>query len=49
MNCDSGALVTLLGSSYKNTGVQPLMDAMIKYLPSPGDRRHEFAKFYGGV
>jgi len=47
LNCDSGALVTLLGSSYKNTGVQPLMDAMIKYLPSPEDRRHEFAKFYG--
>lgn len=28
----------LLGSAYKNTGVQPLMDAVIKYLPAPNER-----------
>jgi elongation factor G len=26
-----------LGSAYKNVGVQPLMDAVIKYLPAPCD------------
>lgn len=29
------AVPMLLGSSYKNVGVQPLMDAVILYLPSP--------------
>jgi elongation factor G len=27
----------LLGSAYKNVGVQPLLDAVIRYLPSPPD------------
>ncbi len=27
----------LLGSAYKNKGVQPLLDAVIRYLPSPAD------------
>merc|ERR1740128_80825 len=35
---DSGALVTMLGSSYTNVGVQPLMDALIHYCATPTDR-----------
>ncbi|KAF7991867.1 hypothetical protein HCN44_010668 [Aphidius gifuensis] len=31
------AIPVLLGSSYKNIGVQPLMDAVILYLPSPSN------------
>ncbi|MCY0885061.1 MAG: elongation factor G, partial [Firmicutes bacterium] len=34
----SGRLVPVLcGSSYRNKGVQPLMDAVVDYLPSPAD------------
>jgi elongation factor G len=29
----------LLGSALKNKGVQPLLEAVTRYLPSPGDRR----------
>lgn len=28
----------LLGSAYKNTGVQPLMDAVLQFLPAPNER-----------
>ena len=30
-----------LGSAYRNKGVQPLLDDVIRYLPSPIDRTHE--------
>ena len=32
------ATPVLCGSSLKNIGVQPLMDAIINYLPSPEER-----------
>ncbi len=31
----------LVGSAYKNVGVQPLLDAVLKYLPSPKDIDNE--------
>ena len=36
----------LLGSSYKNIGVQPLMDAMIQYLPSPIEVTKAYTRYY---
>lgn len=35
---------TLVGSSFKHVGVQSLMDAIVKYLPSPEDRREQLSK-----
>jgi len=39
-------IAVLCGSSYKNIGVQPLMDSIVSYLPSPKDRHHEFVEAY---
>ena len=35
---DRKIVPAMLGSAYKNKGVQPLMDAVCRYLPSPLDR-----------
>ena len=45
---DRKIVPVLCGSSHKNKGVQPLMDAIIKYLPCPLDIHHEFVEFYKG-
>lgn len=44
---ESQNLVTLCGSAYKNIGVQPLMDGIVDYLPSPKDMKYPFLKIYG--
>eukprot|EP00095_Tigriopus_kingsejongensis_P002121 maker-scaffold447_size167621-snap-gene-0.48 protein:Tk02121 transcript:maker-scaffold447_size167621-snap-gene-0.48-mRNA-1 annotation:"ribosome-releasing factor mitochondrial-like" len=43
----SQCLVTLCGSAYKNVGVQPLMDAIVDYLPSPHETPYPFLRLYG--
>lgn len=43
---DKLGVPVLLGSSYKNIGVQPLMDAVLQYLPSPGERHHPGVDLY---
>ncbi|MET9685031.1 elongation factor G [Streptomyces coeruleorubidus] len=34
---DGGGVVVLCGSAYRNRGVEPLLDAVVAYLPSPLD------------
>ena len=36
----------LCGSSFKNKGVQPLLDAVLRYLPDPTQRTHRFVNYY---
>ena len=40
------SVLVLCGSSLKNKGVQPLLDAITYYLPSPLDVKHKFLEYY---
>ncbi|KAJ2397264.1 Ribosome-releasing factor 2, mitochondrial, partial [Coemansia sp. RSA 2603] len=45
---DALACPVLLGASYRNIGVQMLLDAVVDYLPSPADRPAPTALLPGG-
>src|SRR5205085_11078541 len=37
ITCNGTGTVVLCGSAYRNRGIEPLLDAVIAYLPSPVD------------
>lgn len=38
----------LCGSALRNRGIQPLLDAVVSFLPSPTEREHHFVDYYSG-
>ncbi|MFD0077452.1 elongation factor G [Streptomyces sp. NPDC127166] len=37
LTLSGGAVVVLCGSAYRNRGIEPLLDAVVAYLPAPSD------------